>query len=117
MKPVLRPLALALAVAAVPLSAPSALTAATARQTAPDNTAVNKRDRTGEEPTAQQQSNSRADVEMSRQIRRAIVADKGLSTYAHNIKIITRNGQVTLKGPVRSAEEQASVQAKAAEVA
>jgi hyperosmotically inducible protein len=43
--------------------------------------------------------------------------DKSLSTYAHNIKIITENGQVTLKGPVRSEEEKKTVEAKATEVA
>jgi osmotically-inducible protein OsmY len=45
------------------------------------------------------------------------VKDKSLSTYAHNVKIITQNGQVTLKGPVRSEEEKRAIEAKAAEVA
>ena len=43
--------------------------------------------------------------------------DKSLSTYAHNVKVITQNGQVTLKGPVRSEDEKKTVEAKAAEVA
>jgi osmotically-inducible protein OsmY len=43
--------------------------------------------------------------------------DKSLSTYAHNIKIITRDGKVTLKGPVRSEDEKAAIEAKAATVA
>ena len=67
--------------------------------------------------TAGQQSNSKADRELTRNIRRAIVDDKSLSTYAHNIKIITRNGAVTLKGPVRTEEEKKAVEAKAAEAA
>jgi osmotically-inducible protein OsmY len=43
--------------------------------------------------------------------------DKSLSTYAHNVKIITQNGQVTLKGPVRSEDEKKTVETKATEVA
>jgi osmotically-inducible protein OsmY len=42
-------------------------------------------------------------------VRKAIIADKNLSTYAHNVKIITSNGQVTLKGPVNSEEEKQQV--------
>jgi len=83
----------------------------------PDNTKVNKRDRNSGAATAGQQSNSKTDRELTRNIRRAIVDDKSLSTYAHNIKIITRNGEVTLKGPVRTEEEKKAVEAKAAEAA
>jgi osmotically-inducible protein OsmY len=54
---------------------------------------------------------------MTQQIRKAIVQDKSLSTYAHNVKIITQNGQVTLKGPVRSDDEKRALEAKATEVA
>jgi osmotically-inducible protein OsmY len=43
--------------------------------------------------------------------------DKSISTYAHNIKIVTRDGKVTLKGPVRTEEEKASIETKAAAVA
>jgi osmotically-inducible protein OsmY len=82
-----------------------------------DNTKVNKRDRNKSEPTAGQQSNAKSDRELTRQIRQALVKDKDLSTYAHNIKVITRNGAVTLKGPVRSEDEKKAVEAKAAEVA
>ena len=52
-----------------------------------------------------------------RQIRRAIVADKSLSTYAHNIKIISQGGKVTLKGPVHTEEEKKAIEAKATEIA
>jgi osmotically-inducible protein OsmY len=79
---------------------------------APDNTEVNRT----ESMTAQDQGSSAADRETTRKIRAAVVADKGLSTYAHNVKIITKNGQVTLKGPVSSADEKSNVEAKAAEV-
>lgn len=82
-----------------------------------DNTKVNKRDRNKEEPTAGQQSNAKTDRELTRKIRQALVKDKDLSTYAHNVKVITRNGTVTLKGPVRSEDEKKAVEAKAAEVA
>jgi osmotically-inducible protein OsmY len=86
-------------------------------QTAPaDNTKANQRDRNSSEPTADQQSNNRSDTDITKQVRRALVADKSLSTYAHNVKIITQNGSVTLKGPVRSAEEKQAVEQKAAAV-
>jgi len=86
-------------------------------QAAPDNTAKNQRDRNKAEPTADQQKENKSDRELSRQIRRALVEDKSLSTYAHNIKVITQNGQITLKGPVKSDEEKQAVEAKAAQVA
>ena len=82
-----------------------------------DNTKLNQRDRNQSEPTADQQQNNRSDLEITRQLRKALEADKSFSTYAHNIKVITQNGQVTLKGPVRSEEEKRAVEAKAAEVA
>jgi hyperosmotically inducible protein len=83
----------------------------------PDNTKVNKRDRSKAEPTADQQKENKSDREVARSIRKAIVADKSLSTYAHNIKVIAENGSVTLKGPVHSEEEKKAIEAKAAEVA
>lgn len=87
------------------------------QQPAPDNTKVNTRDRQPGQVTADQQKNNKADLEMTSQIRKALIADKSLSTYAHNIKVVTRDGKVTLKGPVQSAEEKTAVEAKAAEVA
>jgi hyperosmotically inducible periplasmic protein len=82
-----------------------------------DNTKVNQRDQNANEPTADQQANNRSDRDITQQIRQAIVKDKSLSTYAHNVKIITQNGQVTLKGPVRSEDEKRAVEAKATEIA
>jgi hyperosmotically inducible protein len=84
---------------------------------APDNTKVNDRDRNKAESTADQQKENRPDREITRDIRRSIVHDKSLSTYAHNIKVISQNGMVTLKGPVRSEEEKTAIEAKAAEIA
>jgi osmotically-inducible protein OsmY len=83
----------------------------------PDNTKVNDRDRNKAEPTADQQKENRPDRDITRDIRRSIVQDKSLSTYAHNVKIISQNGMVTLKGPVRSEDEKAAIEAKAAEIA
>jgi hyperosmotically inducible periplasmic protein len=59
---------------------------------APDNTKVNGRDRNTAEPTADQQKENRPDRDITRDIRRSIAADKSLSTYAHNVKIISQNG-------------------------
>lgn len=58
-----------------------------------------------------------SDRDITRQIRRSVEKDKSISTYGHNVKIITQNGMVTLKGPVRSEEEKKAIEAKAAEVA
>ncbi len=84
---------------------------------APDNTKVNKRDRNQAEPTADQQKENKSDRELARNVRRSLVKDKSLSTYAHNIKVVAQDGKVTLKGPVRSAEEKQAIEAKAAEAA
>ena len=82
-----------------------------------DNTKVNERDRSKDEPTADQQKETRSDLDVAKQIRRAFVNDKSLSTYGHNVKVIVKDGTVTLKGPVRSEEEKRTIEAKAAEVA
>lgn len=84
---------------------------------APDNTAVNKRDRAKTEPTADQGKNNKSDREIMQQIRKSIVADKALSTYGHNVKVISQNGKVTLKGPVHTDDESKSIESKATEVA
>ena len=84
---------------------------------AADNTKTNQRDRSADEPTADQQKDNRSDRDITQQIRQSIMKDKSLSTDGHNVKIITQNGQVTLKGPVRSEDEKKAIEAKAAEVA
>jgi hyperosmotically inducible periplasmic protein len=84
---------------------------------AADNTKVNQRDKNKAESTADQQKENQPDRELARQIRRSIVQDKSLSSYAHNVKIIAQNGMVTLKGPVRSGEEKTAVEAKAGDIA
>jgi hyperosmotically inducible protein len=82
----------------------------------PDNTTVNKRDREADQVTADQQKNNQPDRELTKNIRRSIMADKSLSSYAHNIKIVSQNGTVTLKGPVKSDDEKQAVIAKAVAV-
>src|SRR4029453_16682369 len=101
-----------LAVAAVGLFAIPAV-GATGQTPAPDNTKVNPRDRSKAAQTAAQPKENAADRELTRSIRHALMQDKDLSTYAHNVKISTQAGQVTLKGPVRSEEEKRVVEAKA----
>ena len=86
-------------------------------QTPADNTKVNTRDRAKGAVTADQQKENASDRELTQKIRRALMQDKTLSSYAHNVKIIARGGQVTLKGPVRTEEEKKTVETKAAEVA
>ena len=81
-----------------------------------DNTKTNKRDRKPGEATADQQKMNASDRDLTQKIRQAIMADKGLSTYAHNIKIISQDGVVTLKGPVRSEDEKQSIVSKATQV-
>jgi osmotically-inducible protein OsmY len=83
----------------------------------PDNTKVNKRDQNPGQLTADQQKENAADRDLTKRIRRSIMADKSLSSYAHNIKIITVSGEVTLKGPVKSDDERKAVLAKAVAVA
>ena len=78
-----------------------------------DNTRNNK----GDQPTADQQKENATDRQITQRIRSAVVKDKELSTYAHNIKIVTQNGEVTLKGPVRTEQEKESIESKAVEVA
>jgi len=84
------------------------------KPTKADNTKMNKND-VG--VTADSQKMNPADRELAQKVRKAIVDDKSLSTYAHNVKVIARDGAVTLKGPVRSDEEKTAVEAKAVSVA
>jgi len=84
---------------------------------APDNTRANQGDGSKTAVTADQQKNDRTDRYLTQQIRKAVIADKSLSVYAHNVKIISRHGAVTLKGPVRSDDEKHAIVAKAEAIA
>src|SRR5437763_14280283 len=78
-------------------------------KTKPDNTVTNDRDRSGETKTSGDQSNSSADLKITQAIRQALMNDDQLSMTAKNIKIITANGQVTLRGPVKTAQEKSTI--------
>jgi hyperosmotically inducible periplasmic protein len=82
-----------------------------------DNTGRNVRDRGGETKTPMDQSENEADRAITQNIRKALTADDSLSTNAQNVKIITNDGTVTLRGPVKSAKEKADIEAKAKQVA
>lgn len=86
-------------------------------QADPDNTGRNVRDRSEDTLTPGDQSESKADVELTQRIRKAVVDDESLSTTAHNIKIITINGVVTLRGPVKSEQERDKIVATAQQMA
>jgi hyperosmotically inducible periplasmic protein len=90
---------------------------APAPATAPDNSKSNKSDQSNMSATADSQSNHSSDVDLTKRIRQSVVADKSLSTYAHNVKIVTLNGSVTLNGVVRSDEEKDAVEMKAVALA
>ncbi len=114
--------AVALAAIMVAFLAAGALTPAKAQTsepqaTSPDNSKMNTQDRDKAAPTADQQKENRSDREITRQIRQSLVKDKSLSTYAHNVKVITQDGKVTLKGPVHSDDEKKAIETKAAEIA
>jgi hyperosmotically inducible protein len=87
------------------------------QQNAPDNTKSNQGDANKGATTADQQKMNAADRNITKEIRSSIMKDKSLSTYAHNIKVITQDGKVTLKGPVRSEDEKASIESKAVAIA
>jgi osmotically-inducible protein OsmY len=91
------------------LSAFSLAAMAGNEKTKPNNTATNERDRSGETKASGDQSNSSADLKTTQAIRQALMKDGELSTTAKNIKVITANGHVTLRGPVKSAQEKAKI--------
>lgn len=84
-----------------------------ATRPAPDNTGINERDRDGTTLTPGDQSESEADRAITADVRRTITSDDTMSVNARNIKIVTRNGVVTLRGPVGSRAEKEAIEAKA----
>jgi osmotically-inducible protein OsmY len=105
-------LAGSLAFSAAVLASPRS-SAQDSQQVQPDNT---KKNRDQSSPTADQQKMNPSDRAITQKIRKAVMADKSLSTYAHNVKIVAQDSKVTLRGPVRSDDEKRSVEAKAAAV-
>lgn len=83
----------------------------------PDNSRSNKVDASNATASADAQTNNASDLDLTKRIRQSVIADKSLSSYAHNIKIVTVNGSVTLNGVVRSEDEKAAVELKAANIA
>lgn len=77
-----------------------------------DNTGINVRDRDMRTVTPMDQSETEADRMLTQRIRAAIIEDKNLSTDAKNIKVITINGVVTLRGPVLNEAEKANIAGK-----
>jgi osmotically-inducible protein OsmY len=86
-------------------------------QMAPDNTGRNVRDRSGDTLTPGDQSENKADLTLTQKIRRELMADNSLSMDAKNVKIITVNGVVTLRGPVNTTKEKSTIEAKAQSIA
>ena len=76
----------------------------------PDNTRLNARDKSGDTLTPGDQAENQQDLEITRQIRRAITSNDQLSQDAKNIKIVTANGKVTLRGPVKNEQERKAVE-------
>ena len=89
----------------------------TSTNVAADNSSRNARDRDGATKTAGDQSENEADRALTQKIRQAITSDDGLSTNGQNVKIITSDGKVTLRGPVKSAKEKADIVTKATQIA
>jgi hyperosmotically inducible protein len=88
-----------------------------AAQHAPDDSGINARDRSGDLPTAWDQSDKPEDLALVRAIRKAVVADDALSMKAKNVKIIVRDGHVTLRGPVLDEAERKAIRQKSLEIA
>lgn len=95
----------------------SARPVGTKQDVAPDNTAINERDGDDRLKTPFDQSNAQADIDITARIRQRIVDLPGLSVNARNVKIVTAGGQVTLRGPVANADEQAAIEKIAKDVA
>ena len=88
----------------------SSSTASSAPMSSPTDTAINKRDRSSQTKTSFNQPNDKADIKVAAAVRRAIVKDKSLSMSAHNLKLIAAQGVVTLRGPVKNADEKSRVE-------
>ena len=96
---------------------PEDATKATPAGVQPDNTKVNERDTNSAALTPGDQGNNQTDLKITQQIRQAVMADGSLSFTAKNVKIITQNGKVTLRGPVKSDDERSRIEAAARKVA
>jgi len=91
--------------------------ASSAEHAAPDDTAINQRDREGATVLPLEQGEDAQDLAMTKQIRQAVIADDSLSFEAKNVKIVSQHGEVTLRGPVKSQDEKQIIQYAADRVA
>lgn len=98
-------------------AAPDASPNRSSEVVAPDNTKSNKLDASNRGAVSDKQANNAADMDLAKRIRRSVMADKGLSTYGHNVKIVAVNGTVTLNGVVRSTDEKMQIGRKAQDIA
>ena len=113
----MRQIALRLVLCSALLGVGTVAMAQDAKPLAANNSGVNVRDRAPGAMTAGQQSNAKSDVELTREIRRSVVKDDQLSMIAHNVKIVSSSGTVTLRGPVKTREEKIVIGHKAGAVA
>jgi len=113
----LKRIALALVLSSALLGLGSVTMAQDSMPTAPNNSAVNVRDRAPDAMTADQQSNTKSDMTTTREIRKAVVKDHSLSMLAHNVKIVSVNWKVTLRGPVNTEKEKVAIASKARAIA
>ena len=113
----MKKIALTLVLSSALLGLGTITTAQDARPVAPDNSAVNVRDRNPNAMTAGEQSTAKSDVELTREIRQAVAKDDSLSMLAHNVKIVAANGAVTLRGPVNTEQEKVAIASKAQAIA
>jgi hyperosmotically inducible protein len=113
----LKRIALMLVLSSALLGLGSVTMAQDSTPTAPNNSQVNVRDRAPDAMTADQQSNTKSDMTTTREIRQAVVKDHSLSVLAHNVKIVSANGKVTLRGPVNTEKEKITIARKARAIA
>ncbi len=103
--------------AALLIAATFAYTGGIGAQTAPDNTKNNKGANGSMKHSADSGAKTDSDLTLMKEIRKAVVGDDSLSTYAHNVKIMAKSGKVTLKGPVHTEEEKSAIEAHAQKIA
>jgi hyperosmotically inducible periplasmic protein len=113
----LRTIALRLVLCSALLGVGTVAMAQDSKPLAANNSGVNVRDRAPGAMTAGQQSSVKSDVELTREIRRSVVKDDQLSMMAHNVKIVSSSGAVTLRGPVKTREEKTIIAHKARAIA
>jgi osmotically-inducible protein OsmY len=101
----------------VPLTLGSVNAQSSPANSAADNSVQNERDRNHSTLTPMDQSNKQEDIDISKRIRSALVKDDSLSIEAKNIKIITIDGAITLRGPVKTDQEKTTIVATATQLA